>query len=71
MSQKSNLLKELGWDEALIKHFMVDDSDLIEHPQQELKTELFDTNTFTINYNTISSGSTVILKIKKRNITGN
>ena len=50
MPQKSNLLKELGWDDALIKHFMIEDSEFVEPPHTELKTEVFDTNSLTISY---------------------
>ena len=63
MSQKSNLLKELGWDDALIKHYMVDESEYVEIPHTELEVEIFDSNSLTINYNTLSSGTSAILTV--------
>lgn len=65
MPQKTNLLKELGWDDALIKHFMIEDSELISEPQEELKTEVSDTNSLFINYNAHSSGTALILESNK------
>ena len=29
MFKKSNLLKELGWNDALIRHFMVEDGEFV------------------------------------------
>lgn len=66
MPQKSNLLKELGWDDALIKHFMIEDSEFVEPPHAELKTEVFDTNSLTISYNAFASGTSAVLEVRKK-----
>jgi len=66
MPKKSNLLKELGWDEALIKHFMIEDSEFVESPHTELEAEVFDTNSLTISYNAFASGTSAILTVNKK-----
>lgn len=66
MPKKSNLLKELGWDDALIKHFMIEDSEFVESPHTELETEVFDTNSLTISYNAFASGTAAVLTVNKK-----
>lgn len=58
MSKKAILLKKLGWNDALIKHFKIDDSGYVRHPQNELITKTNDTTSFIISYN-INSANTV------------
>lgn len=57
MVKKSELLKELGWNEDLIQHFMIDDSIFSEHEESDLKTEMFETNSMTVTFNSENSGS--------------
>ena len=56
MSKKSELLKELGWNEELIQHFMIDDSDYSSEEEKELKTEVYETNSLTFTYNAGTNG---------------
>jgi len=63
--KKSNLLKELGWNDALIRHFMVEDGEFVNQAKTELKTEVFETSSFTMSYNALASGTTAILTINR------
>ena len=66
MQKKSNLLKELGWSDDLINHFMIEDNEYADQPQSELKTEVFDTNSLTISFNACSVGNAAVLKVNKK-----
>ena len=39
MTSKKNLLKELGWPNELIQHFMIDDSEYTDDPSSEYPAE--------------------------------
>ena len=58
MSTKSDLLRQLGWDDTLIEHFLISD-EYIEKTKEDLLAEVFDTNSMTITYNAGLSGSSV------------
>lgn len=63
MPNKSDLLKQLGWSDILIQHFMVDDSDYSETKIiDDNHVEVFDSNSFTITYNAEISGTATIVK---------
>lgn len=58
MSKKVDLLKQLGWDDTLIKHFMINDSDYIEKTQSNNShVEICDCNSIIITYNSELSGT--------------
>ena len=63
MATKKELLKELGWNDELIQHFMVDDSTYRVDQDLEYQNEVFETNTLTFTYNSQVSGQYVIQKI--------
>jgi len=50
MTKKSDLLKELGWGEDLICHFMIEDSEFAEIGEPELTAEVYDSHTLTITF---------------------
>ena len=56
MEKKSELLKELGWSEDLIQHFMIDDSVYSNAEEKELETEMYETNSMTFTYNAGMTG---------------
>lgn len=63
MPNKSDLLKQLGWNDILIQHFMIDDSDYAERKQtDDNHVEVFDSNSFTITYNAEISGTATIVR---------
>lgn len=53
MQKKSNLLKELGWDDRLISHFMIDDSEYNSNQSELPMVEVYESNTLTITYNSM------------------
>lgn len=53
MNKKSDLLKELGWDDNLISHYMIDDSILIQTQNEQPFFEVYESNTLTISYNSL------------------
>lgn len=63
MFKKSNLLKELGWNDALIRHFMVEDGEFVNQAKTEPKTEIFETNSFIMDRDVLTSGTTVFIKV--------
>ena len=64
MSKKTKILKEMGWDDALIKHFMVEDSECAEQSQSALKVKVLDSDSLTIKYNAIASGTSNVFIVK-------
>lgn len=63
MFKKSNLLKELGWNDALIRHFMVEDGEFVNQAKTEPKIGIFETNSFIIDRDALTSGTTVFIKV--------
>lgn len=57
MAKKSELLKELGWNDELIRHFMVDDSYFIEKQDSTVNLKSFETNFITVTYESWNSES--------------
>lgn len=64
MYKKSQLLKELGWDDKLIKHYMVEDSEEDVNVEQELVAEVFDTHTMTVTFSAENNTSSFIINEK-------
>ena len=56
MEKKSELLKELGWSDDLIQHFMIDDSEYSNAEEKELETKMYETNSMTFTYNAGMTG---------------
>lgn len=50
MGKKSDLLKEMGWSEDLINHFMISDSVYSESPEQELVAEVYDSHSLKVSF---------------------
>lgn len=61
MKNRTDLLKEIGWTDELIQHFLVDDSDLFEQRPDDLSPNVFDTNTYTVVCNAVTSGNQMIV----------
>ncbi len=60
MAKKSDLLKELGWDDRLIEHFLIDNSDYTEKELiEDNRVTVYDSSSFTIAYNVEESGSSI------------
>ena len=51
MTKKTDLLKELGWSDDLIRHFMVEDSEYLETTEPELVAEIFDSHSMRVTFN--------------------
>lgn len=67
MPTKSDLLRQLGWDDSLIKHFLIDDTAYEEKDRDnEKEVEIVDSNSITITYNAESSGNAAIVKVPKK-----
>ena len=50
MPKKSELLRQLGWDDRLIEHFMIDDTESVDFHENELSVEVFDSRSVTVNF---------------------
>ena len=61
MASKKNLLKELGWSDELISHFMIDDSEYTDTDKPELVATVYDMSSFIVNSNQKISGNAVIV----------
>ena len=66
MVKKSDLLRQFGWDEKLINHFVIEDSEFIEseHSDSNL-VETYDSKSVTITYNAELFGTSLIKKTSK------
>ncbi len=62
MKKKSDLFKELGWDDQLIQHYMIEDFDFDEKEEQQLVAEISDTRSMTVTFNAENSGSNFIVR---------
>ncbi len=60
MKSKTNLLKELGWSDELIQHFMIEDCEYSDDKELELQTKVYESNSLTFTYNAPVSGQYVI-----------
>jgi len=60
MATKKDLLKELGWTDEIIRHFMVDDRVYQSDHESELQNEVFESNTLTFTYSAQMNGQYVI-----------
>ena len=50
MGKKSDLLKEMGWSEDLIKHFLISTSEYSELPEQEMVAEIYDSHSLKLSF---------------------
>lgn len=68
MTKKSELLKELGWSEDLIRHYMIEDSDIVETGANELIAEVHDSHSMTVIFSAenSSTSSFVVAPIQGR-----
>lgn len=64
MVKRTNLLKILGWDDALIKHYMIDNNECDTVDDFDIETETFDSNNLTVTFDANNSGSFYLLKNK-------
>ncbi len=62
MKKKSDLFKELGWDDQLIQHYMIEDFEFDEKEEQQLVAEISDTRSMTVTFNAENSGSNFIVR---------
>ena len=62
MKVKSELLKELGWNDTLIQHFMVDDSGENVGREEAYDVGVFDSRSLTLTINAEQSGSIYLIK---------
>ena len=61
MASKKHLLKDLGWSDEIIRHFMIDDSEYTDTDEPELVATVYDTSSFIVNSNQKISGNAVIV----------
>lgn len=64
MAKKSDLLKQLGWNNQLIQHFMVVDTEYTNNENNQLKVEVYDSSSLKVSLNSEKSGSTILIRIK-------
>ena len=65
MAKKSDLLKELGWTDDLIRHYMVEDMDFGDFGKEELISEVHDTNSMTVTFTAEKpTGSSFVIKFE-------
>ena len=57
MTKKSDLFKELGWDDKLIQHFLIEDSEYDDKEEKQLVAEVSDLRSMTVTFNAENSGS--------------
>lgn len=62
MKRKSELFKELGWDDQLIKHFMIEEAESDDKEERELIAEVSDSRSMTVTFSAENSGSNYIVK---------
>ena len=63
MAKKSDLLKELGWTDDLIRHYMVENADTREIGNEELIAEVHDTHSMTVTFSAENqAGSSFVIK---------
>lgn len=62
MSNKRDLLIELGWDENLLRLYLINDSESDDSNDQQFIAEIFDSNSLTVTFNAENSSS--IFKIR-------
>lgn len=63
MAKKSDLLKELGWTDDLIRHYMVENADTGEIGNEELIAEVHDTHSLTVTFSAENqAGSSFVIK---------
>ncbi len=62
MIAKSDLLKELGWNDDLIRHFMVTESGETDRQEEPAVVEVFDSHSLTLTFNAGNSGSLYVIK---------
>jgi hypothetical protein len=56
------LLKELGWNDDLIRHFMVTDSGETDRQEDQTVVEVFDSHSMMLTFNAENSGSLYVVK---------
>lgn len=64
MPKKSELLKELGWNDDLIRHFMVEDLDYEEGMKPQLITEVFDSRSLKVTFSADNAGTNYTVKMQ-------
>ena len=64
MKKKSDLFRELGWDDLLIKHYMIDDSEVEGKEEQELVMEVSDSHSMTLTFSAENAASIYIVNQK-------
>lgn len=63
MAKKSDLLKELGWTDDLIRHYMVEDMDAGNFGNDELIAEVHDMHSMTVTFTAENqAGSSYVIK---------
>ena len=62
MAKKSDLLKELGWNEKLIRHYMIEDSDYSKDEDLQLITEVYDSHSMIVTFSADNPMSNFVVK---------
>lgn len=57
MVTKSEMLKELGWSDELIGHFLISDDNETDTNEPELIPEIYDTHSLTVSFSAVNSSS--------------
>lgn len=59
--KKSELLRELGWNDELIKNYILDDDGFDYEEEPNISGDIFETNSMIITYNSDTSASNLII----------
>lgn len=62
MIKKNDLLKELGWDDQLIQHFMIENSEFDETDEKTKLVDVSDSCSMTLTLNAENAGTNFIIK---------
>lgn len=60
MSKMVTILKSMGWNEELIRHFMIEDRDVEESNESMNTNDIYDTNSITLTVSEVNGGSNLV-----------
>lgn len=63
MSKKAEYLKQMGWTQELIEHFMVDDFGEDDSQSMEDQSLVVESNSMTLKFERAKASTTMVLSI--------
>ena len=63
MSEKAKYLKQIGWTQELIEHFMVDDFGEDDSQSMEDQSLVVESNSMTLKFERAKASTTMVLSI--------